>query len=161
MIAPKYSNLPQGFWGRVRYTDSCWLWVGAKNKGKGGGYGTFWLDYKSRKTHKLAFFDKNGQPWGLLILHKCDVRNCVNPDHLYAGTQKDNVRDMFERGRANKPCGERQHLSKLTEKSVLFIRSVGTTISSRKLGAMFGVDKSTILRVRRGQTWNSIRRLQQ
>lgn len=89
------------FWRQVLKTDTCWLWQGAKYH---SGYGKFRLSAKPHKqvrTHRYVLFGANAankdDNWAL---HKCDIRACVNPDHLYVGNRKDNVRDLVERGSA-------------------------------------------------------------
>jgi hypothetical protein len=75
----------------------CWLWTGSVDK---SGYGTTKLDGKWRTMHRLSWEYHNGQiPKGLQVLHKCDVPSCINPEHLFLGTQKDNVHDGIRKGR--------------------------------------------------------------
>src|SRR3990167_9265532 len=101
------------FWVRVKKTSGCWFWVGLKNR---GGYGTFWTNRKYWKAHRYSWFLKFGDIENCLhVLHKCDIRNCVNPDHLFLGTNYDNVQDCIKKSRSRKCFGENQHLSKLKE----------------------------------------------
>jgi hypothetical protein len=86
------------FWNKVHKTATCWLWRGHKNK----GYGLFAEDgLKARKrVHRFSWELHNGAiPGGLLVCHKCDVRCCVRPDHLFLGTHQDNYDDMVSKGR--------------------------------------------------------------
>lgn len=104
MIAPEDSTLPQKqFWDKVEPDISgCWLWQGGIQKNK--GYGQVKLRGRTRAVHRLSYEDVHGEIskdstgrslfW---ILHHCDVRNCVNSEHLYAGTPLDNARDRVER----------------------------------------------------------------
>lgn len=83
----------------------CAIWLGAVGTRKHHGYGKAWdaLLKKNVLAHRLAWELMKGQvPDGMLVLHKCDVRCCVNPDHLYIGTYADNVHDVDKRGRRNK-----------------------------------------------------------
>ncbi len=87
------------FWEKVEKAtdDLCWLWMGAKT---GNGYGAIKVDQITHLAHRFSWELHFGTiPNGKLIRHKCDVRNCVNPNHLEIGTQKDNVMDMIVRGR--------------------------------------------------------------
>jgi hypothetical protein len=86
------------FFQKVREDESgCHLWMGARNI---WGYGRHKVDGKTCAAHRTAWGLANGSiPEGLLVLHHCDNPCCVNPDHLYVGTQADNMRDMFARGR--------------------------------------------------------------
>lgn len=87
------------FWPKVNKTDTCWLWTGARASGYGtigaGGYKGKMLS-AHRVSYELAYgkFDPK-----LYVLHKCDVKLCVNPEHLFLGTQQDNVDDMIAKGR--------------------------------------------------------------
>ena len=76
----------------------CWLWDGAVDKQ--WGYGWIRVGRKMKKAHRVSFEAFKGPiPRGLLICHKCDVPSCVNPDHLYSGTNLQNMRDRHDRGR--------------------------------------------------------------
>jgi len=82
-------------------TNGCWLWMRQKDK---DGYGQWRWSSKGKwqKAHRESYQAFKGAiPDGLCVLHTCDTPACCNPDHLYAGTRKDNVRDMIDRGRAN------------------------------------------------------------
>ena len=88
------------FWARVNRTDDCWLWTGWKDW---GGYGILTVKDKNIKAHRFSWELFFGPiPLGLKVLHKCDVRLCVNPDHLFLGTNLDNSRDMVNKGRGRK-----------------------------------------------------------
>ena len=78
--------------------SGCWLWVGSMD-GK-VGYGLMTLEKKTMGAHRASWILHNGEiPKGMLICHKCDVRLCVNPNHLYVGTYTDNARDTVKRNR--------------------------------------------------------------
>lgn len=77
--------------------DACWLWLGSTDK---DGYGLFELGGKTQRAHKVAWEDRNGPlPEGKVLLHSCDVRNCVRAKHLTADTQQANVADAIKKGR--------------------------------------------------------------
>jgi hypothetical protein len=78
-------------------TDSCWLWTGRLQP---SGYALITVKQKGRSVHRLAWEVANGPiPDGLFVLHRCDVRHCLNPAHLFLGTHGDNMRDMFAKRR--------------------------------------------------------------
>lgn len=90
------------FWRRVsKSPNGCWMWKGSKD---GGGYGTISTARGSApaKAHRLSWEMRNGPiPPGQFVCHHCDTPACVNPDHLFLGTQKDNMRDCSRKGRVN------------------------------------------------------------
>lgn len=89
-------NPMERFFKSIKKTDTCWLW---KNAITNEGYGKFYHK-KYYSSHRYSWIIHKGKiPKGLCVLHKCDVRNCVNPDHLWLGTLKDNTRDMILKGR--------------------------------------------------------------
>lgn len=96
----------------------CWLWTGTVVKST--GYGQLCRAGKMVSAHRLSWALHRGYPGKLSVLHKCDVRSCVNPAHLFTGTQRDNMHDMIKKGRA--AVGERQGSAKLTEAKVREIR---------------------------------------
>ena len=119
---------------------------------KRDGYGQFWMDGKSVPAHRVAHtLFKGGIPDGLLVLHHCDNRKCVNPEHLYAGTAKDNVRDMHSRGRA--VGRSKSTLSEANEIRALYKKG---NVSQAALGGAFGLSQPTVGRIVREATYLSI-----
>lgn len=119
---------------------------------KRDGYGQFWFDGKPRKAHKIAYeFFKGLVPQGKLVLHKCDNKICVNPEHLYVGTHKDNARDAVERG---------QYVSraKLEDWEAAEIRERYKTrgITQMQLAREYGVHQGSISKVILGKTYRLV-----
>lgn len=110
------------FWTKVRvHTDNneCYLWVGSLNN---HGYGNFWADNKVVKAHRYSFYLHNGF-YPKVVRHSCDNPGCVNPKHLLAGTQEDNMKDASEKGRIR--CQKITHCPKgheYTEENTLIVR---------------------------------------
>lgn len=85
------------FEAKVLKTEGCWLWQGGLFP---KGYGSFWLDGKNRTAHRVAYELYVGKvPSDLIVCHRCDVRSCVNPHHLFLGTDQDNADDRERKGR--------------------------------------------------------------
>lgn len=81
--------------------NGCWIWNSKKNK---AGYGLIKIDGSYKRAHRVSYELFIGEiPDGLLVCHKCDVRECINPDHLFIGTHKENTQDMISKGRGYWP----------------------------------------------------------
>lgn len=92
-------DLATRFWAKVdrRGPDECWPWLAVTNH---GGYGMVSVDNVMRRAHRVAWELVNGPiPEGIKVLHRCDVRACCNPGHLFLGTQRANIDDMVAKGR--------------------------------------------------------------
>ena len=150
-------GIVERFWKKVDKTDSaneCWEWMGGKTKK--AGYGQFNLNGKMVLAHRLAWSlrYKREIPEGMQINHHCDNTGCVNPRHLFLGTQADNMRDAVEKGRlANQ--GEDNGYSKLTEVQVLLIREIyGQGLAAQNLIArVYGVSETTISCIVNNKNW--------
>lgn len=100
-------NQDDWFWPKVKKTESCWLWQASGVQ----GYGTVRFNGKKHRAHRVSYlFHFGGLPAGKpCVLHHCDTPACVRPDHLFAGTKKDNTQDMLRKRRARQnpdPTGE-------------------------------------------------------
>lgn len=149
------------FWEKVdvtKNTDDCWLWKGAR---KPGGYGNIRINKKYLIAHRVAYMLLNGKiPGRLLVCHTCDTPPCCNPAHLFLGTTKTNATDMVnkKRWRGGPPCGERNQNAVLTESEVKQIRKkyLENGVDFISLAEEHSVDKSTIGRIVRRETWRHI-----
>ena len=96
---PRKTSEEERFWMKVDKTKTCWLWTASKNS---LGYGRFKFQGKTGGAHRYSYLLVNGPiPDGLCVCHKCDVRACVNPKHLWLGTISDNAKDMVSKNRHN------------------------------------------------------------
>ncbi len=145
------------FWEKVSTKDNneCWEWIGTTIK---GGYGR--LQYRKNKilAHRLSYIIHYGNPPSdkPYICHKCNNPSCVNPNHLYTGTQKDNMKQMFNEHRANrKQNGENNNASKKTLREVNEIRKLWLDgkYSQHTIAKMFDVSNSLINKIVNNVVW--------
>lgn len=142
---------------RVQFDTNggCWLWEGAN----AGGYGriNFGRGKKTISTHRLMWESQFGAiPSGMVICHKCDVPSCVNPNHLWLGTQTANMADMSKKGRApgGTALGKENGNSKLTESEVLEIRAAKGF--QREIGERFGISQVAVSDIKRLRRWKHL-----
>lgn len=174
-IAPVKTReeLMQSFETKFRKTDSCWEWTGRKSP---TGYGYFYMGkawpggtkgcYASRASYALY---KGEITKGLFVCHTCDNPGCVNPEHLFLGTCKDNVDDMIRKGRhsrgekhiaickASCPKGARHYRAKFSDDDIAKIfdlRSKGLYYS--QIAAIYGVDFTCIYKIIKRKRWKHL-----
>lgn len=134
--------------------SGCWLWTGAITK---SGYGRFAINRKSQVASRASWLLFKGNiPDGLFVLHRCDTPACVNPDHLFLGTVRDNNRDCISKGRANPrggiwQKGEEHHLCKLKTFQVLEIRN--DPRKSQDIAKAYGVKPVTVRAIKQKRIW--------
>jgi hypothetical protein len=131
------------FWAKVEKTEDCWIWTGARNP---DGYGNVGIRKKFMKAHRVAWMITSGPiPEGMRVLHRCDNPSCVKPDHLFIGSQYDNVKDMERKNRAVKCRGSGHSLSQFTEAQVSsFRREWATGVTALSLCQKYGIPTSTM-----------------
>jgi hypothetical protein len=156
----RHGAWPDRFWRKVNKTASCWLWTAGTN---GDGYGVAYLPgHIPQSAHRVAWLLLNGPiPDGVFVLHNCpggDNPLCVNPDHLWLGSQDLNVADMMAKGRGNKAQGERTGKAKLTDAIVRLIRErYAAHVAGRtQLAREYGVSKGAIDRVIERRSWRHV-----
>src|SRR3990167_8155110 len=119
---------------RVKRTKGCWLWTGTCYR---GGYGNLKVNGRYTGAHRISYTLFHGHvPKNKQGLHKCDNPKCVNPDHLFLGNPKINAVDRAEKGRGNRPAGEKNGRSILTREDVEFIRT-SRLLGRKDLARMF------------------------
>jgi hypothetical protein len=147
------------FWKQVdrsRGPDACWLWTGYL---RDNGYGVIGINYNEYKAHRVSYFLEHGRiDNDRLVLHRCDVRACVNPAHLFLGTPKDNSQDAVKKGRNAKLYGERNGKAKLTRAEVLAIRRMCRRggVYQKTVAKQFGVSEATVSYVVNGGRWQKL-----
>lgn len=149
------------FWSKVRKTDGCWLWTSSTTP---FGHGLFTHRSqrpKTQRAHRVAWELTRGPiPAGILVCHHCDVPACVNPDHMFLGTMKDNAQDAARKGRLAQQKNKAKYVaaarlrSKLTAEQVAAIRVELSGRNGASVGRKYGVSKGVISAIRTGKTWN-------
>jgi Helix-turn-helix. len=141
------------FDARVLRTDKCWIWLGVLTS---FGYGSMRVRGHRQSVHRLSYERYIGPiPPEMCVLHKCDVAECVNPDHLFLGTRTDNSTDKMRKGR--QPHGEALPQARLTEAHVNTIRQrYAQGVSQATLAKDFSIHQSAISRIVNGQRWTHI-----
>ena len=141
------------FWNKVDKSGDCWNWTAGKRR---NGYGIFRYKGKLACAHRVSYEIEYGSILDeLCVLHKCDNTGCVNPDHLFLGTQLDNMQDKVKKNRQFK--GEIHNKTPFTEgdiKVIRDLRSEGCTL--QLLGDFFGVSKQAIRAITLRQSWKHI-----
>lgn len=147
-------------WSKVNKgggADSCWEWQGGKNI---WGYGVIKFGDKQVGAHRVAWILTNGGiPDGLLVCHHCDNPGCVNPAHMFLGTNKDNTADKFRKGRGADVAGERNPCAKLTAEQVRDARRrhAAGGITFKSLADELGVKRQTIEDAVNGRNWKHLK----
>jgi hypothetical protein len=143
--------------------SGCWLWLGAERGSN--GYGSIKVADKYIQAHRYSYQRFVGEiPIGMLVCHRCDNPSCVNPYHLFLGTNQDNSDDKVRKNRQakgkklsdaqyeNRPKGGKNGNSKLNKDKVNQIRSLN--LPQRKIANIFGVSQALISKIKRKEMWN-------
>lgn len=153
-------SIDRAFWNRVIKSPGCWIFNGPV---AGKGYGSLRWAGKQQYAHRLSFEMHIGPiKKGLFVLHRCDNPPCVNPAHLFLGTNQDNMDDMVAKGRANghfrtSPIvGEMNPRAVLTEKMVRNIRDSIGRESPTDIAKRLGVKRCSVYHVVYGHTWRHV-----
>lgn len=151
-------NDPERFMAKVApQADGCWIWTASVQAAT--GYGRFGfgrgVDYAHRAAYRLFV---GNIPKGMLVCHRCDVRKCVNPDHLFLGTHAENMQDASRKGRVVLPpqsylSSDDHQVAKLTNEQVREIRKAP---NARGLAKKYGVNRTTIWSARTGKTFKDV-----
>lgn len=145
------ANTIETFWSRVEpdLNSGCWIWSGSFAN---NGYGRIDIAGRRVSAHRLAYEVTFGTiPAGMCVCHRCDTPACVNPDHLFLGSNADNVADKVAKGRTAR--GEGAGRAKLTEDQVKEIRSLRGTLSQSQIAKHFGIIQPHVSSIMTGRAW--------
>jgi hypothetical protein len=153
---PVPKPLEERIWEKVRKTENCWLWTGALMQNGYAAVRVRWPSKKDLYVHRLVWELSNNTALspGLCVCHRCDVRHCCNPDHLFAASQAANLADMASKGRSTR--GERNPNSKLSAADVVLLRSLESTHTVEQLSCQFGICRDQVKRVLRREHWKHL-----
>lgn len=132
-------------------TSGCWLWTSGVNK---WGYGLFYFQGRTVAAHRVSWLLHRGEIGRLHVCHRCDVRCCVNPDHMFLGTASDNAQDSIRKGRKPVLRGEWNHNAKIKSEDVQAIRSDRRL--NREIALSYNVSVSLISKIKQRNVWQHI-----
>jgi hypothetical protein len=168
-MPPRQRPLDIKFWLQVDKNGpthpelgQCWMFKNAK--GGRFNYGYVWHDKRLHRANRVSWKVHKGEiPSGMSVLHKCDLPYCVNPDHLFLGTQADNIKDMINKGREasveeTKHIGEDNGRAILTEEDVIRVLQWPYSYQGKlwKLAEELQVTKGTVESIRSGRNWKQL-----
>ena len=166
----RWSSVAERFWERVNKAGPvirpelgpCWQWTGGRTASAPFGYGITEINGRRTKTHRVSWELTHGAlpprdgHHGTCVLHRCDNRLCVNPDHLFLGTNLDNIRDRDAKGRHADFRGEKHPIARLTEDDVRAIRVTGNLQTRASLARQYGVTQTHIRHILLRKTWRHV-----
>lgn len=147
---------PDKLWSKIDIglENECWMWKGCQST---AGYGVIRINYILKYAHRLAWelHNEKSIPPKISVCHSCDNPPCCNPDHLFLGSQADNMRDAKNKGRM--PHGVLHHGTDLTEKDIRKIRYLGQTdIPHQEIGDYFSISRMSVNDIIHKRTWGHI-----
>lgn len=154
-------DLALRFWAKVdiKGATDCWEWTACKD---GHGYGQIGYQGTYVKAPRISWLlhfgpIPEGEGYhGTCVCHECDNPGCVNPNHLFLGTNQDNVDDKKQKGRDGRSPGEKNGMVKLTAEQVKEIRAIGSSMLQRQIAARYGVEQTSISMILRRKRWAHI-----
>ncbi len=159
---PPKPTVSERFWARVEQCESgCWIWTGVLDSRQ--RYGRFAIKKRQYQAHRVAWYLHTGEwpPGDRVVCHSCDTPSCVNPAHLFLGTQADNLRDMWVKGRGHDGSGsargEARYNAVLTDELVREIRAeYASGVPIHVLARRYDRDASHLRQVVRRQIWKHV-----
>ncbi len=146
------------FFEKVQKGDDCWEWIGGRYR---NGYGKMFANGSYRLAHRFSYQMSKGEiPEGAVIMHSCNNPGCVNPEHLSAGTPRENIQYMVKCKRRVEydRRGSDNPRAKIDEQDVIAIRSavVAGDMTLKAIGHFFGISKTQVGHIVKGKTWSHV-----
>lgn len=150
-LSNKSSKIEKLFWSNVIKTENCWIYTKSLLS---SGYGRV----GQKRAHRFSYELHCGAiPENMYVCHRCDNPPCVNPNHLFLGTPKDNVTDRVNKRRCNTPAGDRHWNRKLTESLIITIKEmINNGMHYRDVADKFNVSHATIHDIKQNKTWKHV-----
>jgi hypothetical protein len=150
----KYSStISKRFWARTIPSNECIRWLGAITS---AGYGCVRINKQTYQAHRVAYELEKGEiPSNMYVIHTCDNRWCVNPEHLFIGTHQDNMTDKIRKGRQPQHHGENNPRARLTQKDIKEIRELyhSGNWKQKDIGLLFGIHQTHVSRIITWGVW--------
>lgn len=143
------------FWGKTKHADGCKEWTAYRDR---NGYGRFRFNGENRLAHRIAYKLYYGiDPKELFVCHTCDNPSCIEPTHLFLGTQKDNMDDMRHKGREPSRVGQNNGCSRLKDGEVAYIKKMlELGFLQKDIAEDFDVTQQLISRIKNNKAWSHI-----
>lgn len=152
------AQVEKEFWERVaiRSANECWEWTGPKNLGYGSVYSS--AARRMMHAHRYVMRHHLAVTPSLYVCHRCDNRACVNPSHLFLGTQRDSILDMVQKGRNhhNYRTGSAHAMARLSEAQVVEILSLPKPVKYAEIGRKFKVTRNQIYNIVTMKSWKHL-----
>lgn len=159
--SPSQARMMGALLARSEWINDCLVWQGALD---GSGYGAIKFEGILYKVHRLGFFCHTGEQPKLSVLHRCDNKPCWAEEHLFEGTQQDNVDDMIAKGRdhfINPPIGSNNGGARLNEEKVIAIKQLlRTDCTQAHIARLYGVNITTINKIYKGRSWLHVKEME-
>jgi HNH endonuclease len=155
-MSKKSTPIEKRFWSKVnkKEPDDCWEWISYKFS---NGYGAIKVDGQNVGAHRISYKLNVGDPKDLHVCHKCDNPSCVNPKHLFLGTNLENTQDRNRKNRQAKPMGILHPNVKLSEQDIIDIREkINQGRTQRSIAKDYGISQQQVCAINTKKAWKHL-----